>query len=71
MKLKTIIRSLEELSPLHYAEDWDNVGLLLGDEEQEIMHIMVALDASDYVIEQAIKSDVDLLLTHHPMIFRG
>ncbi len=71
MKLKTIIRSLEELSPLHYAEDWDNVGLLLGDEEQEITHIMVALDASDYVIEQAIKSDVDLLLTHHPMIFRA
>lgn len=71
MKLKTIIQWLEELSPLQYAEDWDNVGLLLGDEQQEIHHIMIALDASDYVIEQAVKQKADLLLTHHPMIFRA
>ncbi len=71
MKLRTIIQWLEELSPLQYAEDWDNVGLLLGDEDQEIHHIMIALDASDYVIEQAVRQKVDLLLTHHPMIFRA
>ena len=71
MKLKEIIRQLEELSPISYAEDWDNVGLLLGDAEQEIQHIMIALDASNYVIEQAVEQKVDLLLTHHPMIFQA
>lgn len=71
MKLRTIMNWLEELSPLQYAEEWDNVGLLLGDENQEIRHIMIALDASDYVIEQAVEQKVDLLLTHHPMIFRA
>lgn len=71
MKLKTIMNWLEQLSPLQYAEDWDNVGLLLGDEEQEIHHIVIALDASDYVVEQAIEKKADLLLTHHPMIFHA
>lgn len=71
MKLRTIMNWFEELSPLHYAEEWDNVGLLLGDEEQEIHHIMIALDASDDVVAQAIRQKADLLLTHHPMIFRG
>lgn len=70
MKLKTIINKLEELSPPSYAEEWDNVGLLLGDENQDIHHIMISLDASDYVIEQAVEQNVDLLLTHHPMIFQ-
>lgn len=70
MKLRTIMDWLEQLSPLQYAEEWDNVGLLLGDEEQEIRHIMIALDASDAVVRQAVEQKADLLLTHHPMIFR-
>lgn len=71
MKLKEIISYLETLSPVSYAEDWDNVGLLLGDDEQEIQHIMIALDATDDVVEQAIEQNADLLLTHHPMIFQA
>lgn len=70
MKLYEIMNRLEELSPVTYAEDWDNVGLLVGDENAEIRHIMIALDASDYVIEQAVAQKADLLLTHHPMIFK-
>lgn len=70
MRLKTIMNCLEQLSPLRYAEEWDNVGLLVGDENQEIHHIMIALDASDYVIKEAVRQKADLLLTHHPMIFR-
>ena len=70
MRLKSIMNCLERLSPLHYAEEWDNVGLLVGDENQEIQRIMVALDASDYVIDKAVEVQADLLLTHHPMIFR-
>ncbi len=70
MRLNKILNWLEELSPVSYAEEWDNVGLLVGDETQEISHILIALDASDYVIEQAVKLQADLVLTHHPMIFR-
>lgn len=70
MKLYEIINRMEALSPITYAEDWDNVGLLVGDENGEIRHIMIALDASDYVIEQAVEQKADLLLTHHPMIFK-
>lgn len=70
MKVKDVIRYLEELSPVRYAEDWDNVGLLLGDDEQAVTHIMVALDATDYVVEQAAAQNVDMLVTHHPMVFQ-
>lgn len=70
MRLKDIITQLDVLSPKKYAEEWDNVGLLVGDDEQEIRRIMIALDATDYVVEQAVRQKADLLLTHHPMIFR-
>lgn len=69
MKCKELIHILEELAPKNYAESWDNVGLLLGDKEQEIHSIMVALDATKDVIEQALESKCDILITHHPLIF--
>lgn len=70
MKLKDMISYIEQLSPKKYAEEWDNVGLLLGDDERDVHRIMIALDATDYVVEQAVKQKVDLVLTHHPMIFK-
>ncbi|HEX3022985.1 MAG TPA: Nif3-like dinuclear metal center hexameric protein [Lachnospiraceae bacterium] len=69
MRCKELIHILEELSPKNFAESWDNVGLLLGDKEQEVHSIMVALDATGDVIEQAIDSKCDMLITHHPLIF--
>lgn len=69
MKCKDIISCLEQLSPRKYACDWDNVGLLVGRKEKEVQKIMVALDASNEVVEYAIKEQVDMLITHHPLIF--
>lgn len=69
MKCSDIIRHLERLAPADYACDWDNPGLLAGRSSKEVHRIMIALDATDEVIEQAVKEDVDLLLTHHPLIF--
>ncbi len=69
MRCSDIMERLEQLSPLSFAEDWDNVGLLSGRKEKEIHSVMIALDATDTVIEQAILNKVDLLITHHPMIF--
>lgn len=69
MKCQKIIKILEEHSPVKYAQDWDNVGLLAGRRDKDVCRIMVALDATDNVVEQAVSKEVDLLLTHHPLIF--
>lgn len=60
---------LEKVSPKIYAENWDNVGLLVGSEEKEVKKVMIALDASDTVVAQAAAENADMLITHHPMIF--
>lgn len=69
MKCKNIIDKLEEIAPVSFAESWDNVGLLVGSRKKEVKKVMIALDATDAVIEQAAEKQVDLLITHHPMIF--
>lgn len=69
MQSKDVITILEELSPVSYAEDWDNVGLLAGRRDKEVRSVLLALDATDEVIEQAVRQDVSMLVTHHPMLF--
>lgn len=71
MRCDEVIRRLEELSPLSYAESWDNPGLLAGRTEKEIKKIYVALDATTEVIDAAVRCGADMLLTHHPLIFKG
>lgn len=66
-----VMEKLNELSPVSYAADWDNVGLLVGRREKEIKTVYIALDATDEVIEKAHEKKADLLLTHHPLIFTG
>lgn len=70
MKLKDLINILNEIAPIQYSEHWDNPGLLVGDEEQDIETVYIALDATSDVIEAASEARADLLLTHHPLIFR-
>ena len=64
-----IIESLEQLSAPAFAESWDNVGLLAGRKEKEVQKICIALDATDAVIDEAVRSGADMILTHHPLIF--
>ncbi|MCM1536889.1 MAG: Nif3-like dinuclear metal center hexameric protein [bacterium] len=71
MRCSELIERLEELAPPHYAEEWDNVGLLTGRRDKEIGKVMVAVDATSDVIEQARRAGADLLLTHHPLLFRA
>lgn len=70
MKCYKIMEYLEEVSPKSFAESWDNVGLLCGREEKEVSSIYIALDATKEVVEEARRLGVDMLLTHHPMIFK-
>ena len=64
-----LIRHLEQLAPTHWAESWDNVGLLLGDATHEPRRILVALDATQAVVHEAVDGGYDFLLTHHPIIY--
>ena len=70
MKCSEIMECLEELSPKSFAESWDNVGLLCGRKEKEVNCIYIALDATGEVIDAAIAANADMLITHHPMIFK-
>lgn len=70
MTCRELIRRLEELAPPEYACEWDNPGFLAGRGEKEIHKVFVALDATDEVITQAEEIRADLLLTHHPLIFK-
>lgn len=69
MKCDEIIKSLEQLSPPSFAEGWDNVGLLAGRRDKEVSRLYIALDATDEVVEEAVRVGADMLLTHHPLIF--
>lgn len=69
LKLSDITGIINKKYPFALAEEWDNVGLQLGNPATEITRIMVALDPLPQVITSAINSNCDLLITHHPLIF--
>ena len=71
MKAYELIEWLNEHHPQKFAEDWDNVGLLVGDDQKEISHVFLALDLTEPVLDEAVASGADIILTHHPMIFSG
>lgn len=66
-----VIQYLEELSPKSFAESWDNVGLLLGRREKQISSVMLCVDVTENVVNQAIQSGVSMIVSHHPIIFSG
>lgn len=71
MKLKEVIEILENLTPTAYAEDFDNVGLLVGDTNQTIKGIMVCHDAIEEVVDEAVENNCNLIVCFHPIIFSG
>lgn len=71
MICEDVIKVLQKQSPESYACDWDNVGLLVGSRQKNVKTIYIDLDATDETISEAIEAGADMLLTHHPMIFKG
>lgn len=65
-----IIKEMEFLAPTYLKEDFDNVGLMIGDRNKDVNKVLLALDCTLKVIEEAKKENVDLIITHHPLIFR-
>jgi dinuclear metal center YbgI/SA1388 family protein len=68
--LQAICDFLEELAPARLAEDWDNVGLLVGDPGQTVGKIMTCLTVTPASAQEALREQADLIVTHHPLPFR-
>ena len=70
-KVEVICQIMDQMAPPHLKEDYDNVGLLAGSMKTEVSGIYVALDVTRRVIERAQALDCQLIVTHHPILFRG
>ena len=66
-----IIQFMEKTAPVELAEEWDNVGLLVGSRECIVKKIMVCLDITAASVKEAASKKVDMIITHHPVIFKG
>ncbi|MBS3738512.1 Nif3-like dinuclear metal center hexameric protein [Mesohalobacter halotolerans] len=71
MKIKELIYHLKNYAPLAYAEDFDNVGLIVGDENQSIKGALISLDTTEDVVQEAIEHNCNLIVSFHPIIFSG
>ena len=71
MKIHQITQILEAWAPLHYAEDFDNVGLLVGNPNDEASGILVTHDCLEEVVDEAIDKDCNLIVCFHPILFKG
>lgn len=69
LKVKNISSIMENLAPENLKESYDNVGLMVGNSENEVSNILVALDCTLKVIEEARKRECNLIITHHPLLF--
>lgn len=68
--VRDVMAKIEQLAPTSLAEGWDNVGLLVGNESKQVKKIMVMLDADSSTIDEAIANNVDLIVTHHPVLIK-
>jgi dinuclear metal center YbgI/SA1388 family protein len=70
-KIKELTNYLEQIAPLAYQESYDNSGLLVGDANTEISGVLVSLDCTEEVVEEALARNCNLIVAHHPIIFKG
>ena len=68
--VKDVYNQLNELADVKLAEKWDNVGLMLGDNKSNVSKVLVCLDVTTKVVKEAIDNNVDLIVSHHPLIFK-
>lgn len=70
MRVIDVANIMEKIAPIYLKESYDNVGLMVGDTNSEVKKILLALDCTLDVIDEAIENKVDLIITHHPLLFR-
>lgn len=71
MKVKDIAIVLDKIAPVRLAQDWDNVGLLVGDNNKQVKNILLAIDVTQDVVSEAKKLKTDLIISYHPIIWNG
>ena len=71
MKLRDLTTFLESFAPLNYQEDYDNSGLIVGNPDQEINAALISLDCTEEIVDEAIKKGCNLIISHHPIVFKG
>ncbi len=71
MKVREIIRVIEDFAPLSIQEGWDNSGLCVGSPDDEVSSILMGLDCTEKLVDEAIECGADMIITHHPLIFSG
>ena len=71
MKVKDIIKVIEDFAPLSIQEGWDNSGLCVGSHEDEVTSVLLALDCTPELVDEAVACGADMIVTHHPLIFSG
>ena len=71
MKLSSLLEALEDIAPTRYAEEWDNVGLLAGDPAQEVSRVLLTIDCTAAVLEEAARHGCELVVAYHPPLFKA
>ncbi|MGZ3753720.1 MAG: Nif3-like dinuclear metal center hexameric protein [Mucilaginibacter sp.] len=71
MKLHQLTTYLESLAPLAYQEDYDNAGLIVGSADQEIYQALISLDCTEAIVDEAITTNCQVIISHHPIVFKG
>ncbi|WP_047789598.1 Nif3-like dinuclear metal center hexameric protein [Tenacibaculum mesophilum] len=71
MQIKDVTNYIEQLAPLSYAEDFDNVGLLIGNYSTEVTGVLVTLDTLEETVDEAIANNCNLIVSFHPIVFSG
>ncbi len=71
MRAGDIARAVEAFAPGSIQEDWDNSGLIIGSPEDEIHGVLVGFDCTPELVEEAVETGCNMIVTHHPLIFRG
>ncbi len=71
MQLQQVIQYLETIAPPSYQESYDNSGLIVGDPQQEVTGILTCLDSTEAILEEAIQKGCNVVVAHHPIVFRG
>ncbi|MCK5781669.1 MAG: Nif3-like dinuclear metal center hexameric protein [Flavobacteriales bacterium] len=71
MQIKDVVNLLEELSPIFYAESYDNVGLIVGDYNEALSGILITHDSLPEIVDEAIKKGLNMIVSFHPIVFSG
>lgn len=71
MRIKDITDIIETFAPLRWQESYDNAGLVVGREEDEVHAVLLAVDVTEEVLDEAERTGCDLVITHHPIIFHA